>query len=909
MNEQSTALHPHTPLLTTFDPRGLTVRSVAWCRTQPADSAEARVTRSAFNAAGRLVSSWDPRLWADQARANLSNIYSLRGEVLCSESVDAGWRLSLPGEGGELSSGWDGRGTERRLEYDARLRPTAIFENDQCLERLQYGDADAAAQNQCGQLVRHDDPAGTRRTIAFGLTGAALEQTQHFLAQLDDPDWPELESERDALLEPGAGASTRWAYTPLGEVLRQTDALGNVQAFAHTVAGQLKAVSVQLKDQPEQVLVSAISYDAQGRVQSETAGNGVITTAVYRAEDGRLIELKASRNNGDHLQDLLYDYDPVGNVIRIEDRAQSTRYFANQRIEPVSSYQYDTLYQLIEATGREAATVNHGPVFPEFQSPPDPTQLANYTQTYRYDAGGNLQQLTHVGAQAHSRTLVTARTSNRSLPVVNEQPPDEETIAAAFDANGNLLQLQAGQALSWDWRNQLQQVRSVVRETGDDDSERYIYDASGQRLRKVGTRQAKTVSHHDEVRYLPGLEIRTNTATGETLHVITTQAGRSSVRMLHWQAGKPDALENDQTRYTLNDHLGSGTLELDKDAQIISQESYYPFGGTSWWAGRNAIEASYKTVRYSGKERDATGLYYYGLRYYAPWLQRWINSDPAGALDGLNVYRMVRNSPMRFHDQEGEVSQESNHPHEIEGASLEPGSEKRPDLKNNEDALTVGSLHRRGSVEPPQMSTLVNAWRFLPRVTTRLWQIWNRPAHNKFVTVNFPDFTIRQFELHNPSAPKDLIIHGHGRLRSPVHKIYSSPLKLNFYARANTQLEASSNDLHRFQSRKVEVLAAEVIAAGAESRDYDIAHSPAFDDPVSAFLHHSQLLNPKPVIASSGDFTGENYHDVLIVKRGKTISLSKILRHLPSYNQVHGFFCRTRGQGGPSHDPFLSSRS
>ncbi|WP_147471816.1 RHS repeat-associated core domain-containing protein, partial [Pseudomonas cichorii] len=106
---------------------------------------------------------------------------------------------------------------------------------------------------------------------------------------------------------------------------------------------------------------------------------------------------------------------------------------------------------------------------------------------------------------------------------------------------------------------------------------------------------------------------------------ITAQAGRNGVRVLHWQAGKPAELTNDQYRYSLTDHLGSSTLELDKDAQIISQESYYPFGGTSWWADRDSIEANYKTVRYSGKERDATGLYYYGLRYYAPWLQRWIN--------------------------------------------------------------------------------------------------------------------------------------------------------------------------------------------------------------------------------------------------------------------------------------------
>ncbi|WP_280179027.1 RHS repeat-associated core domain-containing protein, partial [Pseudomonas viridiflava] len=64
----------------------------------------------------------------------------------------------------------------------------------------------------------------------------------------------------------------------------------------------------------------------------------------------------------------------------------------------------------------------------------------------------------------------------------------------------------------------------------------------------------------------------------------------------------------------------------------------------------------YKTVRYSGKERDASGLYYYGLRYYAPWLQRWINPDPAGDVDGLNLFSFVKNSPVGHIDPAGSVS-------------------------------------------------------------------------------------------------------------------------------------------------------------------------------------------------------------------------------------------------------------
>nr|WP_269807942.1 RHS repeat-associated core domain-containing protein [Pseudomonas agronomica] len=94
-------------------------------------------------------------------------------------------------------------------------------------------------------------------------------------------------------------------------------------------------------------------------------------------------------------------------------------------------------------------------------------------------------------------------------------------------------------------------------------------------------------------------------------------------------------------------------MELDQDARLISHEGYYPFGGTAWWAADSQVQASYKTVRYSGKERDSAGLYYYGFRYYAPWMMRWINPDPAGPVDGLNLYAMVGNNPLSYVDLTG----------------------------------------------------------------------------------------------------------------------------------------------------------------------------------------------------------------------------------------------------------------
>jgi len=651
--------HRHTPSLTASDPRGLPVRAVGYWRDIDGVPPQARVNRTAHDWAGRAVAQWDPRLFLDaSAPPNLQTVYALSGAALSTSSVDAGWRVALSGEAGQPLHHWDGRGSQRRLQYDTQLRPESVFEQTMdgeavCAERLSYGASDPtfAEHNQCGQLIRHDDPAGTQRFTEFGLHGAAVEQARHFLQALSLPDWPEPVADRELLLEPGEGAITRSHFNALGEVSHQTDAKGHRQLFHQTLDGQLREVRLQLNGVPTpKTLLSAITYNAHGQTEREVASNGVITTLEYDAQNGRLTRLQAQRGN-EARQDLHYAYDPVGNVLSIEDVAQPIRYFANQRIEPVNRYAYDSLSQLIEATGWEAGGANKGPQFSTFD---DPAPRANYRQTYHYDTGSNLLELTHEGAQSHGHRLVAAAHSNRCLPVLEGVEPDEEDFRQGFDGNGNLLYLQPGQSLAWDLRNQLGEVRPVVRDSGLNDREHYVYGADGMRLRKVRETQTNTRTLTAEARYLPNLELRTNTSTGEVLQVISVQTGRSSVRVLHWQSAPPKGSANDQYRYHLNDHLGSCTLELDEDGEVISQEHYHPYGTTAWFAGRGEVEASYRTVRYSGTGRDATGLYYYGFRFYISWWQRWLNPDPAGEVDGHNRYKMVGNNPLKFNDPNGQ---------------------------------------------------------------------------------------------------------------------------------------------------------------------------------------------------------------------------------------------------------------
>ncbi|WP_072080552.1 RHS repeat domain-containing protein, partial [Yersinia pseudotuberculosis] len=415
-----------------------------------------------------------------------------------------------------------------------------------------------------------------------------------------------------------------------------------------------------VKNGMEQPIVYSLTYSAAGQKLREESGNGVITEYRYEPQTQRLIGIKTTRpakkDRPTRLQDLRYDYDPVGNILAIHNDAEATRFYRNQKIVPETTYRYDALYQLIEATGREADTNGiQNSQLPTLASLNDSNQFVNYTRHYHYDRAGNLLKIQHTGASQYSTYITVSDSSNHGIQ--QQDGITAHDVRSQFDAAGNQRQLQPGQLLHWNSRNQLQQVEPVPRNDGISDSENYLYDGSGSRVVKISLHKTHNAIQTRSVIYLAGLELRSqyngNNLTEDFQVMTVGAAGRAQVRVLHWERGQPADIVNDQLRYSFDNHIGSALIELDSDGDIISQEEYYPFGGTAVLASRNTMEAKYKTVRYSGKERDTTGLYYYGYRYYQPWLGRWLSADPAGTIDGLNLYRMVRNNPIKLVDRDG----------------------------------------------------------------------------------------------------------------------------------------------------------------------------------------------------------------------------------------------------------------
>ena len=616
-------LHRRTPALAVSDARGLPVRQVAYLRAVADDTATALVTRQYHDHAGRLVEQWDPRL----SVPSLTSVHSLAGALLKSASVDAGWRFNLPGLAGEPLQRWDARHAHWRTTFDGQLRVVEVAENGEDVDTFSYADATAdAGHNQRGQLLEQQDRSGLLRTDSFALTGQPLTETRTF--------------------SDGQAFTSQRRFSPLGATLEQTDAGGHRQQSRYGLAGQLKQTHLQINGKTDwQAVLLDAEYNAADQIIDQLAGNQLRSQWTYDPADGRLHTQSSRKDSGAVLQDFEYFYDPVGNITRIEDHAFQPRYFANQLIDGHRDFTYDSLYRLTSATGYDDAPPSDIPGLPQ----PANNRL-NFTQTYRYDRGGNLTELCHVRAgNNYTRQMRIDPNSNRAVLWTEGEEPDFDKL---FDRHGNQQAIHVGKPLKWNARDELHQVILLARENHNSDAERYEY-SQGMRVFKRHDYLAANVEHFHQVRYLPGLEIRTRD-NGEELHVISV----GNARYLYWLAKKPKGIDADQLRYSLEDHLGSCVMELDQQAQLISQEGYYPFGETAWMAAHSALEVSYRFIRYSGKEMDVSGLYYYGARYYAPWLQRWISTDAEQA-DGLNLYAFVGNNPIGFIDPDGNTRAES----------------------------------------------------------------------------------------------------------------------------------------------------------------------------------------------------------------------------------------------------------
>lgn len=609
---------------------------------------------------------------------------------------------------------------ERRLyrtDYDSLHRPTQVSLGVAArqagtsdafvdmgvvvIERHEYQDAvPADAANLNGQLIRHYDAAGLVETVRRDFAGNVEEVHRQLVRDRTSSrtDWKALvDAGGVALLEDETYLQLAW-HDALGRMTtlvnwHRAGFLVAVYTPQYNERGLLKSEALRLHaarsggsyDPATGQVTQAIQeivYDEKGRKTSVRLGNGSLTRYDYDPLSQRLRQILTDRPPPDLdfpafraqlksksvFQQLLYVHDPVGNIVECEDQAWKPVYFDGGVAQPRSLHEYDALYRLTQARGREtaqgaAAAGNGGEPAYGKSFPVTSQTLRDYVQTYVHDEVGNFVTMHHVvpsdPASNWLRTYGVALDSNRLSWTRMGTAPE---VDHEHDVHGNMRNLAAvaaGNHLRWDHRDA---VRAL--DLGGGGQAWYQYDSAKQRSRKFIQRSDTTI---DERVYLGGLERFRRWKAGklveeiETLHLFE---GEQRILMVDdvqqsdpaAQPG-PDGLTVDRQtlfRYQYGNHLGSVSAELDDTGRIISYEEFHPYGTSACRALDDSMKAPQRRYRFTGMERDEeSGLSCHGHRHLWTLTGNWISPDPTGIGDGLNLYRYARGNPIANADPSG----------------------------------------------------------------------------------------------------------------------------------------------------------------------------------------------------------------------------------------------------------------
>lgn len=682
--------HWNTPASILIDALGRTIKAIA---RNGANLADWFSTQSTYDIQGNLLTVMDAL-----GRIAFKHVYDLAKHPLRIESIDAGIRRTVIDAMGNSIEGRDSKGALVLHGYDLLNRLIRLWARDSAgqdmtlRERLEYGDGgdpnqpaadrDAnRATNRLGKLRRHYDEAGRVTVERYDFKGNVLEKVRQVIGDavilsVFKPPLPKGQvkafrvdwrgQDPSALLDP-TEYRTSTSYDGLNRIksLRYPQDVEKKRAALqpkYNRAGALESVALD-----GGIYVERIAYNAKGQRTLIAYGNTVMTRYAYDPQTFRLVRLRTenySKPNGltyhptgAPLQDFAYDYDLSGNILAIHDRTPGSGMpnspLGTERLD--RTFTYDPLYRLFSATGRECDVQPPNPPWEDAPKSTDITRTRAYTEVYTYDQVGNMLRLQHSAGNNgnFTRDLTPAPENNRLvLMTIGKMPP----YRYAYDENGNLTEENTERHFEWDHSDRMRVYRTQAGNAQPSVYAHYLYDAAGQRVTKLVRKQGGA---YEVTIYIDGLfehhrRVQGNkTDQNNTLHVMDNQSRIAQVRV-------GTAFPDDKTpavRYHLGDHLGSSNVVIGgptpaADA-LINREEYTPYGETGFGSFAK------KRYRFTGKERnEESGLYYYGARYYAPWLAKWMSSDPAGMVDGVDLYRYARSNPLRWQDETGTRSEE-----------------------------------------------------------------------------------------------------------------------------------------------------------------------------------------------------------------------------------------------------------
>lgn len=667
-------------------------------------------TRNNFDVTGNLRGVTDA-----QGREVVRAVFDMNGQVLHRSTMDFGQERFLRDIAGRVLLRWQDQDLRIRTVYDVLRRPVECYtlnigQEEILLERREYGEQFKYADNKNlhGRLHKLYDQSGLL-AIEYDFKGNTVCTRRQFMKDhRPEINWA---NQGDGLscLEPAAFTKSI-TFDALNRETEQAffepEKLPSRVKYTYNSLSDVSSTDTMLPEPAHDEtprwasVVVSTDYDPLGRKTAISYANKTTTKYEYDPLNLNLKRAFTVRGRNTPLQDLRYTYDPRHNITNIQDNAQQDLYFRNAQVAAVKDYTYDAVNRVVMSYGREAPG---GPVVLD-QRGGNP--VSSYSEMYTYDSTGNILSMRHDSSDKKipdwtRQYIYTERSplqpdkfSNRlSRTMVNKLGEIYK-----YDTHGNLTSRPRQHVLNWDSQNRLR-MASTQRTTGETvlGGTYYVYDSTGNRVRKTTEGQNTPSQVLTDTRYLGGYEIvRKFNPSGKLLIERRTLAvGREPVCRVETEWNQPTGTKSPVFRYNLRDHIGSITTELDIVGLVLAYFEYSAFGNAVYSASANS-DLVLKPYRFSGKEQDETDLYYFGARYYDAVLGRWTAPDPIGLGDGLNVYCYVRCNPVMLVDPDGMMGKKTVHTVQRAAPRNETESQKKQRLHHTYKGLENNAIERLG---------------------------------------------------------------------------------------------------------------------------------------------------------------------------------------------------------------------
>lgn len=276
-------------------------------------------------------------------------------------------------------------------------------------------------------------------------------------------------------------------------------------------------------------------------------------------------------------------FDSVGNVITSDYNGK------------ISNYEYDELSQITKEEG-------------------------NFTNNYAFDTNNNMLQKNEKQFTINKLNQITS-TQNRKF---------------SYDKNGNLIFIKSKNNYThytYDALDRLISIETKYKKFI------YTYDALNRRISKTYYKNIINLGFIKQYHHLFLYDDK------KEIGIYNTQKKAEAIRILDnlkiSERNSAIAIELNQKVYAPIHDLYGNVIALISNNQIQEQYHYSAFGEEIIYKN-----SSKNPWRYLSKYTEENGLVFFGRRYYDPKSFRWINCDPKGFEDGMNLYAFILNNPL-----------------------------------------------------------------------------------------------------------------------------------------------------------------------------------------------------------------------------------------------------------------------